>query len=314
VEGPHRRPVGDQPRVTHFINKSIRDEGLVLDRLGIFNFQLPGDDNEFYLADLVVNGKKIDLSSDPGWEGKNNTLEFVETDFHGKHDYGYSKTNHAGQSPGEIGGTFWRTEPNDPIHGYYADDVGTLTMDDPISFSGTIAFLKGGTDAGMFFGYFNAKNKMIEIDKSKGGEAGAPLPSIMGFGIDGPTRIGYYYSSQLTPKDRARTSYGQGPVFVPDGKRHPFTFSYDPSASNGSGQIRFTLDGKEYVHNIDKEQRQSGFSVDRFGLMNVRRGGKYVEIYIDDISYTARRDPNAPTTKHEDKIVRVPYPPNGRRY
>jgi hypothetical protein len=306
--------LGDQPRQTHFINKAIREQGLVLDRFGIFNFQLPGDDNEFYLANLTVNGKKIDLSKDPHWQGKNNTLQFVEKDFHGRLDFGFSPTNLAGKAPGEIGGTFWRTEANDPIHGYYADPIGTLTMDDPISFSGSMVFTKGGSDAGMFFGYFRAKDQMIEIDKSQGGEAGAPLPNMMGFAIDGPTRIGYYFSTQLTPAERSRTSFGQGPVFVPDGKRHHFTFRYDPAAAKGAGQIHFTLDGTEYAHNIDTEQRKSGATFDRFGLLNIRRGGKYVEMYFDDMTYTARPGDAAKQSAPPEHVVRVPYPPHGRKY
>jgi hypothetical protein len=187
-------------------------------------------------------------------------------------------------------------------------------MDDSISVSGSIVFTKGGSDAGMFFGYFRAKDQMIEIDKSQGGEAGAPLPNMMGFAIDGPTRIGYFFSTQLTPADKARTSFGQGPVFVPDGKRHHFTFRYDPAAANGAGQIHFTLDGKEYAHNIDTEQRRSGATFDRFGLLNIRRGGKYVEMYFDDMTYTARPgDAAKPAPKPED-VVRVPYPPHGRKY
>jgi hypothetical protein len=38
------------------------------------------------------------------------------------------------------------------------EDIGELTLNDPISFSGQIAFTAGGTDAGMMFGYFNTKD------------------------------------------------------------------------------------------------------------------------------------------------------------
>src|SRR5205814_1750588 len=38
------------PRQTHFLSRTTRQEHLVLDRFGIFNFQLPGDDMELYLS------------------------------------------------------------------------------------------------------------------------------------------------------------------------------------------------------------------------------------------------------------------------
>ena len=61
-------------------------------------------------------------------------------------DFGYSESNWAGKQIGEIGGLFWRVRPAGP-YGYYCDDVGALTLDDPISFSGSVNFTTGQTDA-----------------------------------------------------------------------------------------------------------------------------------------------------------------------
>jgi hypothetical protein len=304
----------DHPLRTNFLNLSQHDDPspTVIDRFGIFNWQLPGPACEFYLSDLVVNGQKIDLSRDPNWDAKGNRTTFAEQDFHAKQDFGFSKTNHAGDKAGEIGGTFWRTEPIDPLHGFYADEVGALTMDDAISFSGHLAFTAGATDAGMFFGYFNKAEEEVVLTGRD--ESGAPLPSMMGFAIEGPTRIGYFFSSQFTPVDRRLSSAGQGPQFVPDGKKHAFTFAYDPKANKGNGQIIFTLDGVRYQHDLNPEQRKSGAHFDHFGMMNLRRGGKYVTVWLDDLTYTARRSPGATPVKHEQKIVKVRYPPGGRRY
>jgi hypothetical protein len=225
--------VGNSPRRTHFLTQAMRQEDLILDRFGIFNFQLPGDEIEFYLSDLTVNGQKIDFSKDPRWEGRNNHTEFVEHDFHAKQDFGYTRSQHAGQAPGEIGGTFWRTEPVDPLHAYYADDIGSLTLDDPLEFSGHIAFTAGGTDAGMAFGYFNTKDRMTEFKLEDGGEAGAPLPNALLVAIERPTRVGYYFSAQLCPADKSRRGNSEGPIIVPDSKRHFFAGKYDPEASHG---------------------------------------------------------------------------------
>jgi hypothetical protein len=299
-----------EPQQPYFIDLAIRNEPATLDRFGIFNFQLPGGPTQFALTRLAVNGRPVDLSQDPGWEGNGNHKKFIEQDFHGKQDFGYSATNFAGQAAGEIGGTFWRTEPIDPLYAYYADDVGELTLDDPISFSGQIAFTAGGTDAGMMFGYFNDKDVKVEL---KDAESGAPMPQTMVLAIEGPTRIGYQFSAQLAPT-RQLASHSDGPIFVPDGKKRPFTFKYDPKENNGVGRITVSID--DVVHKLDltPQQRAAGTKFNRFGLMNIRRGGKYVTVYFDDLSYTARRPKDYRPMQHEQAIVHVPYPENGRKY
>ena len=302
------------PPLAHFMNVAIREEAVSMDRFGIFNFQLPGWPTEFYLADLIVNGKRVDLSRDPQWEGHGNRTRFVEHDFHGKQDFGFSDTNFAGTRRGEIGGTFWRTEPVDPLHAWYADNIGALTLDDPISFSGAICFTNGGTDAGMRFGYFNSKDRAATFTLEQGGEAGEPMPNVMSMAIEGPTRIGYYLSAQLCPSERSRASHSEGPIFVPDGAKHRFSFDYDPVANKGIGRITMTVDGQPYHLNLNPEQRRAGATFDRFGVLNLRRGGKYVTVYFDDLTYTARRPANYRGVRHEQKVIAVPYPDGGRRY
>ena len=196
VQGRITLQIDDGPPHADFLDRSIRSEPAKFDRFGVFNFQLPGGAMKFALSELAINGKKIDLSRDPGWESHGNHAMFVERDFHAKQDFGYSPTNFAGAAAGEIGGTFWRTEPIDPLHAYYADDVGDLTLDDPISFSGQVAFTAGGTDAGMIFGYFNHEECLAELTDPV---SGSPLPQSMTLQIEGPTRIGYNLSAQLVP-------------------------------------------------------------------------------------------------------------------
>ena len=54
----------------------------------------------------------------------------------------------------------------------------------------------------------------------------------------------------------------------------------------------------------------------RFGLANVRSGGHSVEFYLDDLTYTARRDPDTRPKFIPQTTVEVPYPHEqaGRRY
>ena len=305
--------VGDRRPYTVFIEKRIRNSPVEMDRFGIFNIQRYGEGIEMYLSGLTINGAKLDLSQDPHWVGHNNRVSYVEPDFQAMHNYGYSQTNWAGKSPGEVGGLFWRTEPEDPHFSYYADGIGELTMDDPISFSGQINFVTGMTDAAMYFGYFNTEK---QTDPTlTGSNAGFPVTDTLGIAISDSTAVGYYFMA-IHSSSGGITVWNKDQVFTPTRKPRHFSFDYDPTANGGVGQIRFSLDGKAYTLNLTAAQRADGAGFNRFGLANVRRGGNSVEVYLDDLTYTARRDPDAPPVRHKQKIVEVPYPIKeaGRRH
>ena len=310
VQGRVTFQLDDERPQQYYLDPGIHDEPAVMDRFGIFNFQIPGGRNiEFYVSDLVVNAEKIDLAADPHWQGMNNRISFVERDFHPGQNYGYSATNWAGAAAGEIGGLFWRNEPNDPYHGFYGDEVGELTLDDPLSFSGTINFVNGGTDASMMFGYFNRGDQLIEL---KPAEGKSYKPQVLGIQIDDLTSAGYFFTPLLSTS--AGRADKRGPQFVPDRKPRRFSFDYDPSANHGVGRITARLDEKLVTIDLKPELRRAGARLDRFGLVNVRSGGKYVEVYFDDLTYTSRRAPGVKPPAHKDQPVKVPYPPRGRMY
>ncbi len=48
---------------------------------------------------------------------------------------------------------------------------------------------------------------------------------------------------------------------------------------------------------LTADERAAESTFDRFGLMNVRRGGKDVTVYFDDLLYTARRPEGEPPKK-----------------
>jgi hypothetical protein len=297
-----------------WFDEKIRQAPAEFDRFGLFNIARFGQRVEIYLGDLTVNGEKIELSQHPHWEGQNNEAQYAEPNFHGMHSYGWSQTNWAGKGAGEVGGLFWRTEPNDPLFSYYADDVGTLTMDTPISFSGTICFTEGMTDAAAYFGYFNRHNQLATFDRDHA-DAGFPMRNMMGFTIADSSAVGYYLNPIVSAADRegAGTSCG---VFTPDRRRRRFTFRYDPSANNGVGRVSVTLDGAEHSFDLPAHVRSTGAVFNRFGLANVRRGGHSVEFYLDDLSYTANRSENTRPMFIPQTTVEVPYPHKhgGRRY
>ena len=53
---------------------------------------------------------------------------------------------------------------------------------------------------------------------------------------------------------------------------------------------------------------------DRFGVANLRSGGKYVIVYFDDLTYTARRPKDYQRIFHKQTVRSVPYPEGGREY
>jgi hypothetical protein len=297
-----------------WFDEEIRRASVELDRFGLFNIARFGTRVEIYLGDLTVNGQKIDLSQDPHWEGRNNESRYTEPSFHAMHSYGWSQTNWVGEKPGEVGGLFWRTEPQDPLCSYYGDDVGELTLDDPISFSGTICFVDGMTDAAAYFGYFNRNNQVEKFDRARS-DAFSPVASTMGVTIADSSAVGYYFQPQVTSADR-EVVRKRCAVFRPDRRRRRFTFEYDPKGNGGTGRVTVTLDGQEHLLDLTPRQRKAGARFDRFGLANIRSGGHSVEFYLDDLTYTARRDPDARPKFIPQTRVEVPYPHEqaGRRY
>jgi hypothetical protein len=299
----------DYAPVSYFLMAGHADEETIINRFGVYNMQIYNGSMHFFLSDLVVNGEKIDLSQDPHWQGMGNRVSFVQDDFHSRQNFGYSQTNWAGASGGEIGGRFWGTEVPDPLHGFYADDIGTLTLEDPISFSGSINFTEGAVDGRMLFGYFNRDAKMAAVT---GEYKGNPPNQFLGIEVMDQTQIGYSFTAVCSPGQDISFEI-RGPIFIPDRIKRQFMFTYEPD-SGKAGRIEITLDSHKFSADLTKEQRKFGASFDRFGLLNPRKGGKYVDVYLDDLTYVVRRPEDTAPEKFRQEIIRVPYPPDGRLY
>jgi len=299
----------DQSPVSYFLLPGHQDEPSDIDRFGIYNMQIYHGSLQFFLSDLVVNGEKIELSHDPHWDGLNNHITFTETDFHARQNFGYTQTNWAGEASGEIGGRFYGTEVADPLHAFYADDIGHLTLDDPILFSGWINFVEGAVDGRMLIGYFNKEARLADIS---GEYKGNPPHQFIGIEVMDQTRFGYSFTAVCSP--RQDISFEErGPIFIPDRIKRPFSFKYDPN-SGVAGRITVTLADVSFSADLTPEQRAVGATFDHFGLLNPRKGGKYVDVYVDDLTYTARHPKGYQRTFHEQKITVVPYPQDGRLY
>jgi hypothetical protein len=187
--------------------------------------------------------------------------------------------------------------------------VGKLTLEDPISFSGWINFTEGAVDGRMLMGYFNHEAKMADVE---GEYKGNPPHQYLGIQVMDQTRVGYYFTAVCSPRQDIATE-NHGPIYIPDRIKRRFSFKYNPDEGE-SGRITVTLDTVSFVTDLTAEQREMGSIFDRFGILNPRKGGKYVDVYIDDITYVVKRPKDFVPVHHKQKIVEVPYPPDGRLY
>ena len=140
------------------LQPGFKKQGAIFDRFGLTNARKTGGAVEIYFNDLEYSGQSTDLSkSSQSGEGSGNRAEGKETAQAGVQDFGYSeRTSFAGGAPGEIGGCFWRSEQT---HGYYADHIGPLTLNDRIEVTGKVVLKTGSLDSDMALGWFNSANK-----------------------------------------------------------------------------------------------------------------------------------------------------------
>ncbi len=279
--------VFDGRRMTLPLEPGHRKEGVRFDRFGLFNVMLEGGGGpiEIYFDDITIDGVKEDFSKDPGWAGANNqaTLDARVSD--GAHDYGFSRTNHVSRgAPGEAGGIMFRSAPLS----YYADPkVGPLTLDDELFASGKVCFPYATSDSGVLVGWFNSKT-VVEGPVTPR----MSPPHFIGSVIEGPSRIGHYHRAAYKTGTEQAGDSRTGPVLHPDAKPHDFTLHYRPTANHGDGSLTVTLDGESVTLNLGKGHKATGATFDRFGFFPWQsRGGHFMEIYWDDLTYTFARRP-----------------------
>ena len=269
--------------------KGYKAHGTTFDRFGVVNSMRPGNPMTIYLDDLAYDGKAEDFSKDPNWIGTGNHATYERRDEGGAHDFGFSgDTRFAGAAPGELGGTVWRSG----AYAYYADRVGPLSLNDRLEASGKVVLNVGPPDSGMYLGWFNGGEK--ELSPPQAGQ-------FLGIKIGGPTRVGHYFLPAYATAQAKRPARGdlqhppnisvergQGPVLVPQ-RGFDWKLLYDPDANDGNGSITGTL-GEESVTLLLKDgDKAKGATFDRFGLFTTHRGGSYVKIYFDDLTYTAAK-------------------------
>ncbi|MEO6741523.1 MAG: hypothetical protein ABIP20_14850 [Chthoniobacteraceae bacterium] len=256
-------------------------------------------------AGSVIRTERFDR--DPGWEGHNNRIT-TKKPVPVTQDFGYTATNHAGKSAGEMGGSIQRsTKPAS----YAAALAPAKTLDDKLTASGTFAITACQPGAGVFFGFFNSQQP---------GGSGRPIGSLgMDFDFEGKGgRIAVrLISSGNKSCGTFLTPYLPG-KFRPtpirkDGTRYHWTLDYDPSGGS-SGRVSFTITSDTHktqdygklpelhekeaqarfpnttTFNVDlpAEMRKEGVTFDRFGLCNAMKSGGTAAIFFDDLQFNGQ--------------------------
>jgi hypothetical protein len=172
---------------------------------------------------------------------------------------------------------FWR----DDKPAFYGQSTKRLTVDHELEASGRIAFLAAGSDSGVRLGWFDSET----LKARKRAEYDDPLRNFLGIMIEGPSSVGHYVRANLA-NSAGQVGLTEGPVIRPDGKPHRWTLTYRPQEQGG--QIKVTLDDAEQLLDVTPELRRPGATFDHFGFVNVMAGGHFVEVYVDDLRFSAR--------------------------
>ena len=253
-----------------------RENGAEFNRFGVVNVQATGSGMEMNFYDLVLDGHPLDLSRDPGWEGRGNKIEFADRHMRPFHDFGWLGTDKAGGKPGEVGGVIWRDE----APAFYAAKIEPLTLEQELVASGKIAFNGAGSDSGIYLGWFDSRSKTNKTAP----DITQPQTNLLAILLEGPSRIGHYFRAAYSTSRGNGLLQDSGPIIRPDGGVHQWSIRYSPR----SGQITVQLDKETCTLMMRPEHRREGASFDRFGLFNLQTGGHFVDVTLDDVAYTVK--------------------------
>jgi hypothetical protein len=234
--------------------------------------------------------KSESFDRDPGWDALNNRI-LPKKPRQVTQDFGYdAKTS-------DIGGRVTRAiKP-----AYYAAALDKArTLNDKFSASGTFYLTQSTSGGGVFFGWFNAKQREgtgrpanslgFEIGTERaGGRLAFRLLTAANHGA------GKFVTKFENYHDKAKKAEMRPTPIKNDGTRYTWSLSYDPDAAGGNGQMQFTIksnlpqpqdfEGKVLTVDLPPGYKQeAGTAFDRFGLMNSTKPGGFVTIHLDDVT------------------------------
>jgi hypothetical protein len=130
-------------------------------------------------------------------------------------------------------------------------------------------------DSDMAFGWFNSASK----------DASPAEKNFLGIHVGGPTRKGHMFAPDCA-NAKGDEDRSDGPVLA-HGKSYEWSLLYDPAGNGGTGSITVTLGKEKVVMNLKPGRKADGGTFDRFGLVSIKPGGNQVQLYLDDLTYSA---------------------------
>lgn len=254
-------------------------DGAVFNRFGLFNQELTGEGLEVWFADLEIDGQRLDLRREPGWEGRGNRTNFTDRVLRPFNDAGWRNSARAGGQAGELGGLIWRDEPP----WFLARGVGQLSLDQELSAAGRIVMTGAAVDSAVYLGWFEADAKTNRAPA----RYRAPARNQLALLLEGPSRAGHYLRPVCA--DRTGTNFRQdsGPVILPDGTPHTWSLDYRPGGAGGHGEITWRVDDQQQTVSLPAGLREHGAAFDHFGFFNFQPDGAWLEVYVDDLRFSA---------------------------
>jgi hypothetical protein len=259
-QGQFNCTIDKLPLATFELPPGMKSQPFGFTHFGLQNSQKSGSPMIAYFDDLKYNGIAVDLAKDPAWESHGNREKFEDHDIAGFQNYGFSNT-------GVLGGTVWRSERPS----FYADNIGKLSLANPLKISGTLAFNVGAPDSGCYLAFFNA-DKLKQFKRE----------NILGIQIEGPSRVGHYIRPVLYTSTGAKCIPETGPIVPLDNKPHKFALEFDPTAK----KLTRTYDDKTQSIDIPEKLLKEETTFDHFGLFPGMAGGSQVVLSFDNLTYT----------------------------
>lgn len=232
---------------------------------------------------------RITFDSDPSWKGLNNRI-VAEKPRTIVQDFGYSPgTTHTGGQPGEIGGRVARTSQL----AYYGVKLSPRTLKDKFSASGAFVFTETAGTAGVAVGFFDDRQP----------ETARPVNSLtMNFDTEGSgARLAVrLITAQNESCGKFVTHFIPGgfrPTPLKRGQRYEWKLEYDPDGAGGLGQFTYALSGHEPKDPIDSPItvaltpgfKEQGTTFNHFGIVNMRKAGNSLAIYLDDLAIDGQK-------------------------
>ena len=228
------------------------------------------------------------------WEGYRNRLVPDPAPIT-RQDFGYRD--------GRIGG--WIQRSTTPA--WYAKVIQPVTLERPLTASGTFAVRGSQGGSGVLFGWFNSQSR------------GWRMPNSLVIRLDGNANncwIFFEYGTHSWFTGGGATFEGRYQTtktkpLPADGKAHPWRLQYRPQ----TGDVEFALDGKSYLARMPEAHRTDGATFDRFGFVNQQTTGDGIEVYFDDLDINGERfsfDTDPQWEAHGNKVefhdrVRRPF-------